>query len=219
MQCWYFYLQQSPLKKIRSLILIGTGTFVSLSGKINERVVGAIGLCYKFVFNIIRVRNFLIGGFMKINRKSWHYRMLLKSRGHEVWMPKTLCPYFWAVTGKIVGYIGAVILIIALVGVLYGFPTMWFLGFKNDGTAFFVLISLILHFIGLLGFLNFLWIEHGRFYYWKKRPIIKQTIKKAIPEIRTPNQIKETYTLLRDSLKAFKEKVCPFIEYSGEIKE
>ena len=139
---------------------------------------------------------------MKISRSSWHYRMnkkLCSLTGDNYYPSKTLCSYFW---GTVVRLLSVPVVVLISVGLVYliglwlsSFIYAIIFGLWSDGaflgtlfvTGIFVIVLLIL---------------------WPGSQMV-ETYRDQKRELNYGNEITGFWALFF----AFKNKVCPLIEY------
>lgn len=134
---------------------------------------------------------------MKINTKSWHYRLL---EGMGVNIPRSLCPYFWKVVFMMF-VIGIVISIFGLLFYTVGNKACMVLGLLIGINV--VLAAIIKTILGLLIMATIIAIIVGALIGWDYG---KAHIKMPYKED----------SMVVNYIKAKKSKICPTLEFVDE---
>ena len=155
---------------------------------------------------------------MKINKNSWHYKLLEKNASDNYYdllngRTVTLCNYFWSVVGYMLKTVcgwfaiamGAMAFTWLLVSMLLGVVTLFFATWLpvNEVIADISFIGIVMNFVVIVTTV----IHYGAYLIREGRIVpnyLKFTKSEKVVEAK-PN-------LLFDYLKAKKHKVCPLLE-------
>ena len=138
---------------------------------------------------------------MKINKKSWHYRLINISKEHEWDIKNNLCGYFRQVVGAIIFFTFLSTIVLFWSGnaiyAVFVTPTDGFL--LGIAMVWWVLVGII--FGSVSGA-----IDNN---HWLQLPI---RLPKRVPRVKTHKEP----GIVRQWMKAKHDKVCPVLEFTDE---
>lgn len=137
---------------------------------------------------------------MKINKKSWHYKLIRSIMNEPEYYYQTICKYFWALVGSILAWIG-ILLVIAILST--GFVYVAFIVPLASPGLFETFWSMVLW--TFMGY-NAIKIARGVKEYYSDNFFFTTIYERPRKKEQKPNIVAEW-------LKAKKAKICPFIDF------